>query len=157
MRVIKNYFVLIVFVFTGTIGWSQPTGWNDISLTDLEAFEKPAKNWILSSDASADFTKPGDIKPIAGKGAVVNNIMPANNSHLVTKANYGDMQLELDFMMARNSNSGIFMQGRYEIQLFDSWTKLTTTFTDLHQRTPLFIGSSSMIKDLEHYLLKEKN
>jgi hypothetical protein len=34
---------------------------------------------------------------------------------------YGDMDLKLDFMMAEGSNSGIFFQGRYELQLCDSW------------------------------------
>lgn len=32
---------------------------------------------------------------------------------------------------------------------------LDVKFTDLHQRTPLFIGSSAMIKDLESYLEQE--
>ncbi|MBD0352262.1 MAG: class 1 fructose-bisphosphatase [Flavisolibacter sp.] len=33
---------------------------------------------------------------------------------------------------------------------------LDVPFTDLHQRTPLFIGSSAMMKDLEGYLHEEK-
>jgi hypothetical protein len=40
---------------------------------------------------------------------------------LFTKTVYGDADLELDYMMAKGSNSGIYLQGRYEIQLLDSW------------------------------------
>jgi hypothetical protein len=29
--------------------------------------------------------------------------------------------LKLDYMMAKGSNSGIYLQGRYEVQLLDSW------------------------------------
>jgi hypothetical protein len=34
---------------------------------------------------------------------------------------YGDIDLELEYMMAKESNSGIYLQGRYEIQLMDNW------------------------------------
>jgi hypothetical protein len=34
---------------------------------------------------------------------------------------HGDADVELDFMMAKGSNSGVYLQGRYEIQLLDSW------------------------------------
>src|SRR5690606_29433465 len=36
----------------------------------------------------------------------------------------------LDFMMARGSNSGVYLQGRYEVQLFDSWTKTNPSYSD---------------------------
>ncbi len=50
--------------------------------------------------------------------------------HLYTKEEFGDIELELDFMMAKNSNSGVYLQGRYEIQLLDSWMKLDPTSSD---------------------------
>ena len=40
------------------------------------------------------------------------------------------MDLELDYMMAKGSNSGIYLQGRYEIQLFDIWGKAKPTSSD---------------------------
>ena len=43
---------------------------------------------------------------------------------------HGDMDLELDYMMAMGSNSGIYMQGRYEIQLLDSWGVINPTASD---------------------------
>lgn len=33
-------------------------------------------------------------------------------------------------MMSKNSNSGVYLQGRYEVQLFDSWTKPKPSFDD---------------------------
>ena len=44
-----------------------------------------------------------------------------DNGHLFTNLEHGDIELELDFMMAKGSNAGVYLQGRYEIQMFDSW------------------------------------
>ena len=40
---------------------------------------------------------------------------------LFTNFKHGDLDIELDYMMAKGSNSGIYLQGRYEVQLLDSW------------------------------------
>src|SRR5688572_15637006 len=40
---------------------------------------------------------------------------------LLFNTSHGDVDLELEYMMAKGSNSGIYLQGRYEIQLLDSW------------------------------------
>jgi Domain of Unknown Function (DUF1080) len=34
---------------------------------------------------------------------------------------FGDVELYLEFMLAKGSNSGVYLQGLYEIQIFDSW------------------------------------
>jgi hypothetical protein len=123
--------VLCMGIFFSFQAFCQlPKAFSDIPLTSLDAFQQPGKNWIISSDAGADFTKEGDIHSISGTGAVVNIVTPNNHSHLITKESFGDLALELDFMMAKNSNSGVYLQGRYEVQLFDSWTKLNPTFSD---------------------------
>ena len=101
-----------------------------IPLNNLDAFQQSGKNWIISSDAGADFNKEGEIHSISGTGAVVNMVSPKNHSHLITKESFGDIVLELDFMMAKNSNSGVYLQGRYEVQLFDSWANPNPTFSD---------------------------
>jgi len=120
-----------------------------IPLQDLDAFRDPGPNWTIASDAVADLTKDGDIKAIPGTAAVVNIMKPANNTHLVTKKEFGDLELELDFMMAKNSNSGVFLQGRYEVQLLDSWNTLNPAFSDcggIYQR-----WDDSRGKDREGY------
>ncbi|MGC4035898.1 MAG: DUF1080 domain-containing protein [Chitinophagaceae bacterium] len=117
-----------------------------ISLDNLDAFQNPGKNWNLAADAVADYTKDQDIKPIAGKGAVVNIVGKSDNTPLTTNESFGDVQIELDFMMTRNSNSGVYLQGRYEVQLFDSWTKLNPTFSDcggIYQRWDDARGSNN--------------
>ena len=102
-----------------------------IPLNNLNAFREPGKNWVLSSDAAVDFTKPNDMISVKGEGVLVNDVTKNNQMHLYTKEEFGDLFVELDFMMAKNSNAGIYFQGRYEIQLLDSWTRLVPTYGDL--------------------------
>lgn len=54
---------------------------------------------------------PGD-RMLNGNGNTVN---------LVTDEKFGDSELYLEFMLAKGSNSGVYLQGLYEIQVFDSY------------------------------------
>ena len=40
---------------------------------------------------------------------------------LLTNQDFGDIELSVDFMVPKGSNSGIYLQGRYEIQILDSF------------------------------------
>ena len=51
--------------------------------------------------------------------------------NLVTTWEHGDIELELEVMLPKGSNSGIFLQGRYEVQLYDSWGEKNPKFSDL--------------------------
>jgi hypothetical protein len=42
-------------------------------------------------------------------------------ANLVTAEKFGDVELYLEFMLAKGSNSGVYLQGLYEIQVFDSY------------------------------------
>lgn len=97
-------------------------------LNDLSAFKEPGKTWKIVGGVHADLTKPNVLKTISGSGILVN--LPDKKTHgvdLYTREEYGDMDLELDYMMAKGSNSGIYVHGRYEIQLHDSWTVRSPT------------------------------
>lgn len=41
--------------------------------------------------------------------------------HLITDKKHGDVELYLEFMLAKGSNSGVYLQSLYEVQVFDSW------------------------------------
>ena len=127
----RRMYLLFLCVLSIGISYAQEQpGFTTIPLNNLDAFVNPGGNWSVASEAVADINKEGDLKPAAGTGVLVNTVSKKNRAHLVTKESFGDVELELDFMMAKNANSGIYLQGRYEIQLFDSWTTLHPTFSD---------------------------
>ena len=42
-------------------------------------------------------------------------------SDIFTKESFGDIRLELEFMVPKGSNSGIYVMGEYEVQILDSF------------------------------------
>jgi hypothetical protein len=56
--------------------------------------------------------EPGD-RIVNGKKGVTSDLM--------TDEKFGDCELYLEFMMARGSNSGVFLHSHYEVQIFDSY------------------------------------
>lgn len=94
------------------------------SLDNMDGFEKPGKTWAIVGDAQADIQQTGQLAVSKGQGILANVPSQKNKGQdLYTKASYGDMDLEVDYLVAKGSNSGIYLQGMYEIQILDSWGK----------------------------------
>ena len=49
------------------------------------------------------------------------NGQTGRTANLCSERTFGDVELYLEFMLAKGSNSGVYLQGLYEIQIFDSW------------------------------------
>lgn len=113
----KRFLVLLVCV----LSFQKLTAQSKVPLNDLSFFQDPSSNWKLATNVQADLLQDEVLSVKDGAGILVN--LPGKNGakDLFTKTNYGDMDLELDYLMAKGSNSGIYLQGRYEIQLLDSW------------------------------------
>jgi hypothetical protein len=54
-------------------------------------------------------------------GSDVINLKPA--SDLVSEDKYGDCTVELEFMIPKGSNSGVYLMGEYEVQIYDTFDK----------------------------------
>lgn len=57
----------------------------------------------------------------AGPGDRIVNGREGRTVNLVSEETFGDFELYLEFMLARGSNSGVFFNASYELQLFDSY------------------------------------
>ena len=118
--------VLIRLLFTALffcqVGFLRAQLVREIALTDLSFFKNSSSSWRIAGAVRADLSKPNVLNIDPGSGILLN--YPDNNrkgEDLYTLTEYGDMDLELEYLMASESNSGIYLQGRYEIQLIDTW------------------------------------
>jgi hypothetical protein len=66
-----------------------------------------------------------------GSGILLNLNEEGKKDNLITAFEHGDIELELDVMLPKSSNSGIYLQGRYEVQLYDSWGVKHPGFSDI--------------------------
>ena len=97
---------------------------NRVSLTggDFSKWRGNTGQWEIVGDT---FTKPGNEKLLSSKpgtGVIVNG-PTGRTRNLLSKTEFGDVKAHIEFMVSKDSNSGIYFMGRYEIQIFDSWQK----------------------------------
>ena len=84
--------------------WKQPIGaW---FTTDLAALD-PAKDHFLQQNKGS-----GEIAVIGPQG---------KEPDLVSNAEFGDCEIHLEFMVARKSNSGVYVMATSEMQIYDSF------------------------------------
>lgn len=94
---------------------------------DLNSFEGNKGSWTEVGKVWADPTVPNELQSTNGTGVFAN--LPAKKKpgvDIVSKEKYGDVDLSLEYMVAPGSNSGVYLQGNYEIQILDSWANTTT-------------------------------
>ena len=64
----------------------------------------------------------GDLEA-SGEGAILVNVTRRGEKapYLFTRGEYGDVKVELEFMVPKGSNAGVYLMGRYEVQILDSF------------------------------------
>jgi len=92
-----------------------------VNLQDLNSFKETSENWKIGGNAYANRNKDQTISTTEGSGVLANLPQEGNKQNLFTNFEHGDIEVEFDVMMPKGSNSGVYFQGRYEVQLFDSW------------------------------------
>ncbi|MES2695146.1 MAG: family 16 glycoside hydrolase [Verrucomicrobiota bacterium] len=94
-----------------------------ISLHTATAFHPLSPNWKLAGSLAGDPRREKPLTGTEGTGILVCNPgkEKADRGHLLTAWEHGDLELDLEFLLTPGSNSGVYLQGRYEVQLFDSW------------------------------------
>jgi hypothetical protein len=85
-----------------------------------EVWKGQAKGWIVAGDVVVDPKNPRRLSTKTGKGILVNG-PKGRASNLVTKESFGDVEIELEFMIPKGSNSGVKFHAVYEIQIKDSY------------------------------------
>lgn len=83
---------------------------------------KSQSHWMVGvAKINPDHPELLIVKPVAKNGQLVN--AKAHGVDIYSDAKYGDCTLEIEVMVPKGSNSGIYMMGEYEVQVLDSYGK----------------------------------
>ena len=96
-------------------------GWIVLS-DDLKAWSAPTGDWFLAGSVRIDPKNSRRLAATPGKGLMVNGKNESGRTHnLITRQEWGDVEVSLEFMIPNHSNSGVKLEGVYEVQILDSW------------------------------------
>ena len=102
-------------------GWEPLLNGKD--LTGWKACDAGAKSeWYTTKFIRYErLLGPTQLNGRAAPNGVMLNGPTGRTANFCTERTFGDIELYLEFMLAKGSNSGVYLQGLYEIQIFDSW------------------------------------
>ncbi|HYP08261.1 MAG TPA: DUF1080 domain-containing protein [Bryobacteraceae bacterium] len=104
-------------------GWKPLLNGKD--LTGWKSASSGNNEWLTTNGIHWErLLGPTRLNPIQGAtpgGGTILNSRSGRTVNLMTEEKFGDMELYLEFMIAKGSNSGVYLHGLYEVQIFDSW------------------------------------
>lgn len=133
-QVVRTFLLAAAFVLAGCksvyqTGAEDPIRHVAFGGDNLDGWRKPTGTWEVVGGVSLDAQNPKrfDIEP--GHGVMING-RTGPTVDLVSSFEHGDVEAHVEFCVPRGSNSGVYFQGRYEVQILDSWGVANPTFTD---------------------------
>ena len=89
---------------------------------DFSAWRSDTGDWQNAGDAQLNPDNDKLLMTRSGSGALVNG--PTGRTvNLFSKQEFGDLRAHVEFVVSKDSNSGVYFMGRYEVQVYDSWQK----------------------------------
>ncbi|MEW6237024.1 MAG: DUF1080 domain-containing protein [Candidatus Omnitrophota bacterium] len=88
-----------------------------------------ASQWQVAKDAKLGEKDNKRFDIVPGEGIMVNGA-GGNTCNLLSDYKHGDCRLHIEFNVPVGSNSGVYFQGLYEIQVLDSYQKTDLKYGD---------------------------
>ena len=111
--------------------YKQGTGWRPLikgmSMFGWNAQDKVPSDWVAVKDVSVSGKY---LQRDAAVGTTIVNGSRGKTANIFTSEKFGDCELYLEFIVPPGSNSGVYLQGLYEIQIFDSFGVAKPQTTD---------------------------
>ena len=113
-----------LLILVGTLpAAADAAAWTELFAGDkLDAFAGKTDGWKWAKAVTLDPANPKKLAFEPGSGILVNG-EKGTAPDLYTKEKYGDLEIRVEFLIARGSNSGVKFHGHYEIQINDSYGK----------------------------------
>lgn len=129
---------IVFFLLVGLLGGASETGkpqgrgWMPLldgkDLAGWHAQDGKPPQWFAT--AAVRVRDGGAIQAEPAAGAIIVNGPAGKTSNLVTDQKFGDIELHVEFMVPKDSNSGVYLHGLYEVQIKDSYGVAQPTLHD---------------------------
>ena len=86
---------------------------------DLSAWKGKTGAWKVVGGVELGRKDQKILDASEGVGVIYNG--PERTCDIFSKVKHGDARVHVEFMVPKGSNSGVYLQGRYEVQILDSW------------------------------------
>ena len=111
---------IVVAAFACGTNAAEPTEKQALIGKGMAGWQADHGAWSNVGEAKLNPAAPKLLLTGEGSGILVNG-EAGRTSNLFTEVEHGDVVAHVEFMVPQGSNSGVYFQGRYEIQVFDSW------------------------------------
>ena len=101
-------------------GWRPLLNGRDI--TGWSGQDAKPSDWLTARGVIWErLLGPTRLRGIPAPATKILNGQTGRTANLVSEEKFGDVELYLEFLIPKGSNSGVYLQGLYEIQVFDSF------------------------------------
>ncbi|MCZ2343174.1 MAG: DUF1080 domain-containing protein [Bacteroidales bacterium] len=112
--------VLLVFLASPVVA-AEPTDWQELLRSGQNSpWKKIDDRWIQTKSVTLNPAKPRALQADPETGTIWVNGTTGRVGDLHTKQEYADCEVHVEFLLGKNSNSGIKFHDVYEIQLRDT-------------------------------------
>lgn len=125
----KYLFWILPFAIVASAAEVAPykhgAGWmpllNGRDLSGWRARESKPSEWFTTTAVEWTAAEPEKLVGQARPGAIILDGPKGRTADLMTDTAFGDVELYLEFLIPKKSNSGVYLQGLYEVQILDSY------------------------------------
>ena len=91
-----------------------------LELVETSSWQEDRGEWTVVGSVSLDPEDDARFALEAGEGIWANG-PEGKTVDLHSTVEHGDVEAHIEFKVPKGSNSGLYFQSRYEVQIFDSW------------------------------------
>ena len=130
----RNFLLLTVMMFalSSVLSAAEPVIKRPFNGTNLDGWNARAgdreNRWTVGTFEASATTMEAQPLRAGARGYLINNLgadwrgaRPARGVDFYTTERFGDCTIKLEFLITRGSNSGVYVMGEYELQIFDSY------------------------------------
>ncbi len=117
--------LLAISIAVAVISFSRADDKNWIDLTDgksMDLWAGKTDGWSWADSVQLSEKNP-KLLMFSGSGAILINGEKGRARDLITKRQFTDVEVRLEFLIAKGSNSGIKFHAVYEVQILDTYGK----------------------------------